>query len=155
MGPFFPLLPLKDQFFPFSFKGPIYTDHSFFASNYGRDKIMFSNASQMPKLCTMKFTLKLFKIFENVTAGFNLYCVMLNNLKLSSAGVHKIRSLVSKAPKLNLSQVIQTVSQIMQNNLSLTLLELTSENDVDSWGEHIVPYPMETIKTKKNIFYTF
>ena len=62
----------------------------------------------------MKCTKKLFKILENVTAGFNLYCVMLNNLKLSSAGVHKTSSLVAKAPKLNLNQVDQTVSQIMQ-----------------------------------------
>ena len=83
---------------------------------------MFSNSSQMHKLCTMKCTKKLFKMLENVTAGFNLYCVILYILKLSSAGVHKTRSLVAKAPKLNLSQVIKTVSQIMQNNLSLKVL---------------------------------
>ena len=53
---------------------------------------------------------------------------MLNNLKLSSAGVHKIRFLVSKAPKLNLSQVIQTVSQIMQNNLSLKVAKYLADS---------------------------
>ena len=78
----------------------------------------------------MKCTLKLFKIFENVTAGFNLYCVMLNSLKLSSAGVHKTRSLVAKAPKLNLSQVIKTVSQIMQNNLSFKDLEYLADSGI-------------------------
>ena len=119
---FFPFSPWKDQILPFFFQGPIYTDLSFFASNHGRDKKMFSNASQMPKLCTMKFTLKLFKIFENVTTGFNLYCVMLYILKLSSAGVHKTRSLVANPWKLNLSLVNKTISQIMQNNLSLKVL---------------------------------